>query len=134
MPVNERSLANLKPIRKGETRNPGGRPKIPEDVREMARGLAPEAIKALGEIMKDDGAPPAARVSAASTILDRAYGKAPQHITAERVDDLSNADLADELAAVIEGLRALGVATALPAAQCNGAGEGQARAGNGIAH
>jgi hypothetical protein len=112
MAISKNSLANLRPIKKGEVRNPGGRPKIPEDVKEMARGLCPEAIQTLGEVMKDKDAPPAARVSAASTILDRGYGKAPQHITAERVDSLSDAQLADELAAAIAGLRALGVDTA----------------------
>lgn len=99
---------HLRPWKPGQSGNPGGRPKIPQDVKEMARGLSPKAIETLGEIMQDKGAPPAARVSAASTILDRGYGKAPQHITTERIDNLTDAELANELAEALAGLRALG--------------------------
>src|SRR6476646_474893 len=60
----------------------GGRKPIPEDVKEMARALTPDAIKALGEIVKDKNTPPAARVSAATAILDRAYGKPAQTVNA----------------------------------------------------
>ena len=36
------------------------------------------AFKALAEVIKDKNAPPSARVTAASAILDRAYGKPAQ--------------------------------------------------------
>jgi hypothetical protein len=35
--------------------------------------------------MKDPSCAPAARVSAANALLDRGYGKAPQHVTGENV-------------------------------------------------
>jgi hypothetical protein len=69
---------------KGQTGNAGGRPKKPaanearkiiKDIREAARELTPEAMATLKTVMKDPGAPPAARVSAANAILDPGCGK-----------------------------------------------------------
>jgi hypothetical protein len=112
----------------------GGRKPIPPDVKEIARGLSPAAITTLGEIMKDKGATAGARVSAAATILDRAYGKAPQHITMERVEDLTNAELADELNTVIAGLRTLGVDATLSQPERGGSGTGDPQAGSRVTH
>lgn len=134
MPVSPKSLANLKPCKPGEVRNPGGRPRVPEDVKQMARGLAPEAIQTLAEIMRDKDATAPARVSAASIILDRGYGKAPQHITTERIDDLSDAELATELTDVLAGLRALGIDGASGSAHDEGPGAGDAPRGPGKPH
>ena len=38
---------NLKPAKKGECRNPNGRPKIPEDARAMLKAATPAAVKLL---------------------------------------------------------------------------------------
>ena len=66
------------PFRKGQSGNPGGRPKALAEIQALAREFAPEAIAALGEICMDKTAPPAARVSASSALLDRGFGKPPQ--------------------------------------------------------
>src|SRR5262249_30790693 len=63
--------------------NPGGRPKEIAEVKELARQHMPAAIEALASIMNNTKASDAARVSAACALLDRGYGKAPQHIDAE---------------------------------------------------
>jgi hypothetical protein len=102
MAISEKSLANLRPAKPGEVRNPLGRPKIPKDVKEMARALVPEAIKILGQIMRDKEATPPARVSAASVILDRAYGKPAQTVNAHVVRTVIDATDA-ELAAIAFG-------------------------------
>jgi len=49
-------------------------------MREMARAASPEALQALIDVMKDSGAPHAARVTAADKILGRAWGKPSQPI------------------------------------------------------
>jgi Family of unknown function (DUF5681) len=64
------------PFKKGQSGNPGGRPKVIADVREAARSHSVTAIKALVEILENNNAPPAARVTAANSILDRGYGRA----------------------------------------------------------
>jgi hypothetical protein len=72
-----------KPFKKGQSGNPGGRPKVVAEVKELARAHTGEAIETLVSIMKNPKAAPAARVSAANSLLDRGYGKPPQHIRGE---------------------------------------------------
>ena len=72
-----------KPFQKGQSGNPGGRPKEIAEVKELAREHMPAAIEALVSIMNNTKASDAARVSAASALLDRAYGKPQQQITGE---------------------------------------------------
>lgn len=64
----------------GQSGNPGGRPKVVAEVRDLARAHTEDALATLASIMKNEGAPPAARVSAAAHILDRGYGKPQQSI------------------------------------------------------
>jgi hypothetical protein len=72
-----------KPFQKGRSGNPGGRPKVVAEVKELARKHTGKAIETLVSIMANPKAAPAARVSAANALLDRGYGKPPQHITGE---------------------------------------------------
>src|SRR6476659_4643436 len=81
----------------------GGRKPVPEDVKEMARALTPKAIEALGEIMRDKNAPPAARVSAATAILDRAYGKPAQTVNAHVVRTILDVSDAEPAAIALSG-------------------------------
>ncbi len=62
-------------FQKGRSGNPGGRPKAVKDVEEAAREHTPLAMRTLAEICAEARAPAAARVAAASTLLDRAWGK-----------------------------------------------------------
>jgi hypothetical protein len=75
------SMTIGKPFQKGQSGNPGGRPKVVAEVRELAREHTSEAVETLVSIMTNTKAAPAARVSAANALLDRGYGKPPQHIT-----------------------------------------------------
>jgi hypothetical protein len=58
----------------GQSGNPGGRPATAE-LRQLTKAHTAAAIKALASIMASKRAPAAARVSAATALLDRAYGK-----------------------------------------------------------
>jgi hypothetical protein len=55
-----------KPFKKGQSGNPGGRPKIVAEVKELARAHTGKAIETLVSIMSNPKAAPAARVSAAN--------------------------------------------------------------------
>jgi hypothetical protein len=54
------------------------RKKIPANLRSLARGHTELCIKVLAGIVSQEAVPPAARVSAASILLDRGWGRAPQ--------------------------------------------------------
>ena len=71
------------------------------DVQELARERSPDAINTLAAIMDDQKAPPAARVAAANSLLDRGYGKPTQPIsqTLTKIDPSAMSD--EELAAII---------------------------------
>ena len=90
-----------RPFPKGVSGNPGGRPKVLADVQELARERSPDAINTLVAIMDDQKAPPAARVAAANSLLDRGYGKPTQPIsqTLTKIDPGTMSD--EELAAVV---------------------------------
>jgi hypothetical protein len=60
---------------------------VPAEVREAAMALTPDAIRTLGEIMRDPKAPPATRVTEADKILDRALGRPAQTVDV-RADDV----------------------------------------------
>ena len=50
------------------------------DLREAAQQFTADALQTLVDVMKDEGQPAAARISAATAILDRGHGK-PQMYT-----------------------------------------------------
>jgi hypothetical protein len=66
---------------KGRSGNPGGRPKLPEEVKAQIRGLAPLAIAALAKALESEDE--RVVVAAATQILDRGYGKPAQTVNAK---------------------------------------------------
>ena len=67
---------------KGQSGNPGGRPRGHGDLRELARKHTLTALRTLAEIA-ERGENESARVAAANAILDRGWGKPTQHIDAD---------------------------------------------------
>jgi uncharacterized protein DUF5681 len=66
-----------RPFRKGESGNPGGRPRAVGNLRELARRHAPAAIEELARLSiraKNE----AVRVAAARELFDRGYGRPTQ--------------------------------------------------------
>lgn len=79
------------PFKKGQSGNPGGRsPRRTANgktIAEIAREHSDAAIETLASIAKNAKESAAARVSAANSILDRAWGKAKQPIVGGDDDD-----------------------------------------------
>lgn len=65
--------------RPGAGRKPGSRNKLTEEnkasIIQLAKSMSEVAMRTLREVCENRKAPAAARVSAANSILDRAYGK-----------------------------------------------------------
>lgn len=80
--------------KKGQSGNPGGRPKGLADLQALARGYTAEALKVLAAALKDKSHQ--LRVIAANSLLDRGYGKPAQTLTVHRspLDDVDPATLA----------------------------------------
>lgn len=94
---------------KGTSGNPAGRPPIIRELRDLARAHTEAAIVALAEVMNDREAAPAARVMAATAILDRGFGRPMQQVatshfvttldeTLQRRAGIVMADAIDDLA------------------------------------
>jgi len=66
-------------FQKGQSGNPGGRPKVTAEVKALARQHTQAAIRALVAALQD----PKTAVPAAVALLDRGYGKPAQSLTGE---------------------------------------------------
>lgn len=86
------------PFVKGSSGNPGGRPAVVKEVRELAQRYAPAAIERLAELVKDpDGR---VAVAACNALLDRAIGKPLQAVEVDA--RVSKVDPRELLAGVLD--------------------------------
>jgi hypothetical protein len=92
------------PFVKGQSGNPGGRAKavLPDgrSLMDLAREHTPKAVQALVEVMDRADASDAAKVSAATAILDRGWGRPKQDLGIEVKSD-------DAVASLLERARRL---------------------------
>ena len=65
---------------KGNSANPGGRPKMDDETKEILKAAAPDAAKLMVKMMNDPKIQPKLRMQAAEVVMDRVYGKATQPI------------------------------------------------------
>lgn len=107
-------MSGLRPWKPGQSGNPGGRPKGTREFSEACRAVADNARKVLAEVMLDDKAPASSRVTAATVLIERAYGRPPADVSLNvkrNIDDFSD----EELAALMEtGGEESGAEGALP--------------------
>jgi ribonuclease PH len=95
-----------------------GRPKsapnrVTRELKTLAQQYTERAVEVLAAIMGDDGAPRAARVTAAIALLDRGHGKPMQQVEATGQDGAP-------LIPVAPGKIALAILNVLRAADTNG--------------
>ena len=112
---------------KGQSGNPGGRPKEVAEVRELARRHTKKAIATLAEIMLDENAPHNARVAATNSLLDRGHGR-PEHKVSGTINFAQLLEEFTELRAVEQGQAEVLEGEdqdALPAPDGNGVAEDQ---------
>jgi hypothetical protein len=64
----------------GRSGNPKGRPKVPEEVRELARAHTVDAIEGLSKVLRAKKTPAMARIVAAEALLNRGWGKPRQEL------------------------------------------------------
>jgi hypothetical protein len=71
-----------RPFQAGQSGNPGGRPKVLQEVRELARSHCPAAIEELARLALKSKSE-TLRLAAIREMLDRGYGKAVPAIEGE---------------------------------------------------
>lgn len=95
-----------RPFAKGQSGNPGGRPRLPAELRERAQSVTADMLDTLIALAKDPGQPGHMRVSAANSVLDRGHGKptVSVDVRAKRsLADFTTAELLALAAAAMEG-------------------------------
>ena len=77
MPENRTKTGQFRP---GMSGNPGGRPKMPEEFRQLARENSIPALQVVVDILKNPKSANKDKLKAAEIILDRAWGKPIQGV------------------------------------------------------
>lgn len=65
---------------KGQSGNPGGKPKELAEIIHLAKAASPDAMAKIVEIMRNPATPPNVALDAAERVLNRAYGKPKESV------------------------------------------------------
>jgi hypothetical protein len=88
-----------KPFKRGQSGNPGGRPKVLEEIKTLARANGEAAFRKILALM--DSEDERVALAAAQEVLNRAYGKPQQHVEVEikpkDIDEMSDAEIIEQL-------------------------------------
>jgi hypothetical protein len=74
-------------FKKGASGNPGGRPKVPEEFKEIAKKNSIPALHKVIEILQSPDSENKDKLRAAEIIMDRAWGKAKQELEVGNIED-----------------------------------------------
>lgn len=78
---NPKSLENLKPQKPGEeSHNPNGRPKAPQEFRDLCKTYSIKAATAVYKIVIDNKMPAKVRVQGAELLINHGYGKPKESV------------------------------------------------------
>ena len=69
-----------RPFQPGESGNPGGRPTMTPEVREILRAATVDAAKLLVDTINDETAQLSLRIKCAEVVFDRVYGRPQQAV------------------------------------------------------
>jgi hypothetical protein len=69
----KRNRGRGKPFKKGQSGNPGGRPKQAHEIAALAREFSEEGILKLVQLMRSGEVPPNTVLAAVNSLLDRPY-------------------------------------------------------------
>lgn len=72
-----------KPFEKGKSGNPNGRPKLPQEFKDLAKTKSLAALKKIIEVMENPNSDTKDVLRASEMIMDRAWGRATQPIDAD---------------------------------------------------
>lgn len=108
-----------KPFAKGRSGNPGGRPRLPVELRARAQAVTGDMLDTLVALARDPGQPGNVRVSAANSVLDRGHGRPVATVSVgakHSLADYSTAELFALAAAFVDerGPAPAGDASSLP--------------------
>ena len=76
--------------------------KTPLEIKSLARKYTESAVKTLGAIMRHPDSPPAARVMAANSLLDRGWGKPDATVTIDDKRDSTDWTRAELVAFLVD--------------------------------
>ena len=109
MPENRNKNGKFVP---GNCANPGGRPKLPEEFKKIARENSVPALQAMVDMLNSPNTSDRDRAKAAEIIMDRAWGKATQPISGDEDMPPAFVNMTDE--DIVKRLVALGYDVELP--------------------
>ena len=89
-PENRGTTGQFQP---GQSGNPGGRPKVDGEIRELAQKHGPDALRRIIALMNSNSERIA--LMAAPAVLDRAYGKPVQGVQLAAADETGASWMAD---------------------------------------
>jgi hypothetical protein len=99
--VAERGRGPGRPFTPGTSGNPGGRPRAVRELLEQARASVPAALELAERLVADEQEDSRVRLEAAKLLMAYGLGSPPKELPRDPVEDMTDEELADEVARII---------------------------------